>query len=145
MLRRQNHGNGHKTALGEDNVRFILFQNFQSFAVPFQYAEGICEIFQVKVPAKFTGRNAAVGNTGIFNQLLLNTLIGTDVLNVVSPLSQRRDQRKIRSDVPGCTTAGQNDFLHMVTSTADSVLSLLIYYPEDVKSQPFQKREVKEH
>ena len=102
----QNYRNGHKTALGEDNIRPEFLQDPQGFAISFHNTEGIGKVFNIKIAAQFSGRNSAVGYSDILDKFFFDSLVGTNITDFVSKFQQGRNQGQIWCDMAGSSTTG---------------------------------------
>ena len=64
----------------------------------------------------------------LFNKPFFHTFIRTDVGNIVSEFFQSRQQGDVWSDVSGCTTAGKNDFFHMIILTINQLSFFILLF-----------------
>ena len=103
------HGNADKASLGEDHVGMQLFQSPPGFEKAVYDPEGIGEVLQVKVAAELSCGNARIGDLIILDQLLFDTVFGTDVVDIVAGLLQIGKERYIGSHVACGPAAGQYD------------------------------------
>ena len=72
-----------ETAFGEYYIRIEEFDEFLCFAESFYHTERIGKVLQTEITAQFSGRDTMVGNPELFDQFLLDSVIGTDVVNIV--------------------------------------------------------------
>ena len=56
----KNNRNSYKTALGNNNIRFQLFQDFTCLTIAFSYKERISEVFWIKIASQLSGSNSIV-------------------------------------------------------------------------------------
>ena len=105
MLCRKNNGNGNKTAFGEDDIGPVEFYQLQSLAIAFYNAEWVGEIFDVKISAEFTGGDTIIGNTHSFDEFPFDSLIGSNVTDLIAMFFQRWNQSKVRGNMSGCSAA----------------------------------------
>ena len=107
MLRRQNHGNGHKTALGEDDVGLELADDAKGLHGASDHPERIGEVAQIKVTAQFAGLHSVIGHTvHRLDERALDAVLGADVVDLPPFFQQVRNQRLIGGDVAGCAATG---------------------------------------
>ena len=83
MLGGQNHGDGDKAALGENDIRAVALEEPSGLPIALQNPKGVRKIFKVKVTAQLPGGDAVVGNTCIFNKPAFNSLVGADIADLV--------------------------------------------------------------
>ena len=94
MLCRKNNGNGNKTAFGEDDIGPVEFYQLQGLAIAFHNAEWVGEIFDVKISAEFTGGDTIIGNTRSFDEFPFDSLIRSNVTDLIAMFFQRWNQLK---------------------------------------------------
>ena len=109
----QNHGYRHKAALGEDHVGSELFDNLPRLGVAGQNPEGIGEVLEVKVAAELSRGDSVVGDARIGDEFFLNSVQGTDVMDIEIRLAKRRNKRQIRRYMAGGAAAGKYDLFHI--------------------------------
>ena len=80
----QDHRNGHKAALREDHIRLIGPDDLQCFRIAFDHPERVGKVFQIKVAAQLPGGDPFIRDTGPFDQLLLDPLVGADLTDIIS-------------------------------------------------------------
>ena len=83
MLCGKNHGHRDETAFGENYVRFVFFDELASLRIAFQHADRIREVFQIKITAQLAGGNSVIGNARIFDELALDTIVRTNIVDFV--------------------------------------------------------------
>lgn len=83
VLGGQNHGDGDKAALGENDIRAIALEEPPGLPIALQNPKGVRKIFKVKVTAQLPRGDAVVGNACIFNEPALNSLVGADIADLV--------------------------------------------------------------
>ena len=108
---RAHHRHADKAALGEDDVRLVFFEKFAGFAVAVDHAEGVRKVLHVKISPKLPRRNPHVRQSEIGDQILLDSLLGSDISDLITRLLQIRQERNIGRNMAGSPAAGQNDFL----------------------------------
>ena len=106
MLCRKNNGNGNKTAFGEDDIGPVEFYQLQGLAIAFHNAEWVGEIFDVKISAEFTGGDTIIGNPCSFDEFSFDSLIGSNITDLIAMFFQRWNQSKVRGNMSGCSAAG---------------------------------------
>ena len=75
MLCRKNYGNGNKSAFGKYDIRPMKLNQLSGLAISFNNAEWVRKIFDVKIPAEFTGGDTIIGNSCSFDQFPFDSLI----------------------------------------------------------------------
>ena len=103
---------GNPVPFGENHIRFQFLQQFSGFGKSFQHTERIGEVLYVKITSQFTGGYSVIRNSHFFDELTLNTFIGTNIGNLISGSFECRDQGDVRGNVAGSTTAGKNNMFH---------------------------------
>ena len=106
----------YETAFRKHNVRTNFFHQFSCFKDALHHTKGIRQILGVDIPAQFPGRYSIIGDSLGLNQALFNSVVGTDVGNLVSQFLQAWNQGYIRSYMTGGTAACENDVLHQLAS-----------------------------
>ena len=102
----------YEAALGKNNIGAQLLQKLFGLQESLRDAKRIREIFEIEVSAQLSRGDPVIGDAEFFNQFFFDSVIGTDVLNIVVELPQARDQCNIWSDMTGCSAAAENDSLH---------------------------------
>ena len=83
LLSCHNHWNRHKSSFGEDHIRFEKLDQLLRFAKAFQHPEGICKVLDTEIAAQFSGGYPVIGDPELLDQLLLDSVIGADVVNII--------------------------------------------------------------
>ena len=109
MLRCHDNRNCHKAAFGKDHAGFQFFHQPDRLPVSFDNTEGIAEILNVKITAELSGCDAKIRNLQIFDELSLNTIIRTNILNIITFFLQLWNKGNVRGYMAGSTSAGKND------------------------------------
>ena len=109
--RRAHHRHADKAALGEDDVRFVFFEKFAGLAVAVNHAERIRKVLHVKISPELPRRDSHIGQPEIGDQILLNSLLGSDISDLITRFLQIRQERNIGRNMAGSPAAGQNYFL----------------------------------
>ena len=114
MLRCHDNRNCHKAALGKDHAGFQFFHQPDRLSVSFDNTEGIAEILDVKITAELSGCDAIIRNLQIFDELSLDTIIRTNILNIITFFLQLRNKGNVRGYMSGGTSTGKNDSFHAI-------------------------------
>ena len=112
--------NSHKSSLGKNNIRTDLLQNLPGLMNSLQHTERIGNIFQIKISSEFSGRNTIIGNVHVLNQLFFDSVVGTDVKNLIPSFLQSRYQRDVRCYMTRCSAACKYNTLHTFSPVPDS-------------------------
>jgi hypothetical protein len=100
-----------ESAFGKDHIRPDILQDSPGFPVTVDDPEGVREIFDVKIPAQLTGGDAEIRDLIIGDQLLLDAVFGTEIIDFIAGFLQIREQGQVGSNMSGSTAAGQYDDL----------------------------------
>ena len=114
MLRCHDNGNCHEASFGKDNAGLQFFHQPDGLSVSFDYTEGIAEILNIKITAEFSGCNSIIGNLQIFNELSLDTIIRTNILNIITFFLQFRNKGNVRGYMSGSASAGKDNSFHAI-------------------------------
>ena len=109
-LCRNHDRHGNKPALGEHNVRLQPVQDPARLGKASDHPGRIGEILPVEIPAQLARRDAVVRNSLGLDQVLLDPLVGADVMDLIATFTQLAEECNIRSDMAGRAAAGQYDF-----------------------------------
>lgn len=120
-----NHRDGHKAALGKDDIRPDFLEHFFRLEEALYHAERICEIFQIKVAAQLSGCDTVIGDAEFLDQLFFDSVVRADILYFVAELPELWKQGDIRCHMSGGSSAGENDSLHeKIPARAEAVKTL---------------------
>ena len=75
--------NRDETSFREYNIRIQEFDQFLRFAKPLDDPERIGKILQAEITAQLSGRDAMIGNAELFDQFLLDSVVGTDIVDII--------------------------------------------------------------
>ena len=115
MLRCHDNRNCHKAALGKDHAGFQFFHQPDRLSVSFDNTEGIAEILDVKITAELSGCDAIIRNLQIFDELSLDTIIRTNILNIHNLFPSASESKgNVRGYMSGGTSTGKNDSFHAI-------------------------------
>lgn len=109
-------GTAHEASFGKDNAGLQFFHQPDGLSVSFDYTEGIAEILNIKITAEFSGCNSIIGNLQIFNELSLDTIIRTNILNIITFFLQFRNKGNVRGYMSGSASAGKDNCVSCYSS-----------------------------
>ena len=101
-------------AFGKDGRRRDLLQCLTGFSHAFDDPAGIGQVLQAEITAQLPGGDAGIRKACTFRQCLFNSLIGTDIMNVISALLQLGDKSQVRRYMAGASAAGKDDCRHKI-------------------------------
>ena len=92
---RAHHRHTDKAALGKDDVRSVFLEKFAGLPESMDHAEGVREVLEVKISSELTSRDPHIRQSEIGDQILLDSVLGSDIGNFVARFLQIRQQRQV--------------------------------------------------
>ena len=102
----ENDRNRDESSFGEDHVRLQVLDQDTCFVESFQHTKRICEVLYAEIAAQLSGRNTMIGDAEGLDEFLLDPIIRTYVVYVITKFPETREQCNVRSDMSGGTAAG---------------------------------------
>ena len=94
------HGNADKSALGKNNVGLNLAKELHRLCESLENSEGIREVLGIKVSAKLACCNSKIRDIVVLYKLFLDSVVGTDVENIIASLLESRNKGDIGVTCP---------------------------------------------
>ena len=108
-MRRPDHRHGHEAALTEHDVRLDPPKRPLRLPVALQHTDRVRKILKIEVTTKLPRGDPRVRHLLALHHLLLDAVVGTDVVHLIAVRPKTRHQCDICSDMTSGTTTGQHD------------------------------------